>query len=336
MLFSGGNTVGGGSSNIVTGGANAVTSGFNVVAGGAENQITPTNNVNFNGYNTIAGGNQNTINPIAGRQGFNFIGGGFRNKANGSYSAVLAGADNTVSGTGSSIVSGGTNTLGVNGTNSIILGGNGMTLNGSESMVFLGGNLSSAFPATVTSNRTVFFGNVDMWLGNNNGTAQANASQLRFYSPTNAAVGSFPGVGQPFCGFRASAAMVADVLFNLPITDGLTGQALSTDGVGNLGWIQPLHTSEPLRQLRGQITGATGATVRGSGFTSARNAVGNYTITITSAYSNVGTPVATIAGTTPGFITVTNLGAGSFDVLTFNAAGTATDFNFTFMVDGPR
>ncbi len=336
QLFSGGNTVGGGSTNIVTGSPNSVTSGFNVIAGGAENLITPTNNVTANGYNAICGGNQNSIDPIAGRNGYNFIGAGFRNKARGAYAAVLAGADNTADGIGSSIVCGGKNAIGSGGSNSIVVGGNQLTVNSSETMAFLGGNLGNGFGATINTSRTAFFGNVNMWIGNNDGTAQSNASQLRFFSPTNATPGVFPAAGQHYIALRASTGMGADITYTLPVADGTAGQALSTNGAGTMSWIEPLHAAEPLRQLRGEIAGATGNTIRGAGFTSVRNAVGNYTITITSTYSNVGTPVATISGATPGFITVTNLGAGSFDVLTFNTAGTATDFNFTFMVDGPR
>jgi hypothetical protein len=94
---------------------------------------------------------------------------------------------------------------------------------------------------------------------------------------------------------------------------------------------------EQLRILRGVVNEA-GVIQKGTGFTAARNNVGNYTITITTPFSDVVTPVASIYDNGGGydFIKVQAFTTNSFRVEIRASNGALTDRLFCFIVVGPR
>jgi hypothetical protein len=90
--------------------------------------------------------------------------------------------------------------------------------------------------------------------------------------------------------------------------------------------------------LAGAVVGATGAisSAGTGGWTSARTAVGAYTITYDRAFKALGLPVA-LPGVTAGALSLkyTAVVAGSFSLQSFNTAGGANaDTDFTFIVVG--
>ena len=166
------------------------------------------------------------------------IGGGIRNTASGINATVGGGSTNTASGTSSTVGGGGSNTIA--GHYSAIPGGHGLTLdtNAAGSFGFLGGNITGAQGMSINAPDVAVFGNVDMWLANNNNSA----SELRFYEP-NPTAGSFPN-GTNFTAFRAQI-QTSDITYTLPATlpavqNGTTGDlgggALLTDATGALVW----------------------------------------------------------------------------------------------------
>jgi hypothetical protein len=86
------------------------------------------------------------------------------------------------------------------------------------------------------------------------------------------------------------------------------------------------------RIVRGGITGTTGAVAFGTGFTCVRNAVGDYTITFSTAFP--ATPA--VAGTATAWVmATTTLSATSWRVTVFNSTtGAALDRDFTFIAIG--
>ncbi len=107
----------------------------------------------------------------------------------------------------------------------------GLTLSGQGDFGF---NNGSGYPgnAIIAANGVAYLGNVDLWLGNTNNTA----STLYFYAPWNA-TGAFPSTDK-FVGFKAGT-VATSVIWTLPTADGSSGQALQTDGSGNLSWSVP-------------------------------------------------------------------------------------------------
>jgi hypothetical protein len=219
--------------------ATRVANGNNSVISGGENNTASGN------HTTIGGGNINTAGGSAST-----ISGGQNNTANGDFSAISGGTDNnasasmtTISGGSSNIASnllatvsgGGNNTAsgfystisgGVHNVSSAdytsILGGRGLTLSGSGSVGFLGNNTGSN-NMTVSATNTAVFGNVDMWLVNNDNTAH----ELRMYEAS--------GSGSNYTAFKAGS-QAANITYTLPAADGTNGQVLSTNGSGILSW----------------------------------------------------------------------------------------------------
>lgn len=113
--------------------------------------------------------------------------------------------------------------------------------------------------------------------------------------------------------------------------------ALSVNSItSTLGYTQPGTGGERIKILRGCVTGATAAITQGTGFSVVRNSVGNYTITFTSTFATPPSVVGALTSAATGFI-VTN-GVPAFNncvILTANAAGAATDINFSFIAVGP-
>lgn len=189
-------TIGGGVSNRIRYGADYATIGggtrnsinsdgdYGTIGGGFFNEIG-TSSI----YSTIGGGRYNVIYDSAE---YAVIGGGRSNllQAHSSYSAIGGGWGNSL-----------------DGENSVIPGGRGLTLNADRSFGFIangGGN-----DMTISESDVAVFGNVDLWLANNNGTA----SQLRFYEGTTG-TGNFPA-SSFYTSFEAPA-LGTDIEYILP------------------------------------------------------------------------------------------------------------------------
>ncbi len=97
----------------------------------------------------------------------------------------------------------------------------------------------------------------------------------------------------------------------------------------------------PLRIVRGSVTGATGAIVSGAGFTATRTGTGTYLIQFLTPYTNA-TSYMILAQPTTGygnlgsqlFINISSQAANQFNLETFDNAGAAADEDFVFFVIG--
>ncbi len=178
-----------------------VASGDNsIVSGGYANTASGL-------YSTVSGGANNTAS-----NGYSTVCSGYLNVTSGQYGVISGGAKNNIS-----------------NVYSAISGGYGLRLSGLGSWGFNGVN-GFADSAFISADRTAYFGNVDMWLGNTDGTAR----QLRFYE-AQTADGAFPATGTNFTAFKA-AAQTADITYTLPSTAPTAGQILSSDASGNMSW----------------------------------------------------------------------------------------------------
>ena len=198
-------------SSALSGYENNVTGSYSTVTGGFINQALSAN------YSTIDGGYENTINNGL----YTFIGGGYGNTVNKDYSAIMGGKQNTTSSTSqySSIGGGYTNTI--SGDYSAIPGGRNLKV-GTSSFGFNAGTSA----VDVSSSASIgYFGDVDLWLGNDDNTAR----KLKFYEPSTS--------GSTFTSFRAGV-QSANVEYILPAAIGSTDDALTLTnaGTGQLGW----------------------------------------------------------------------------------------------------
>jgi hypothetical protein len=227
---------------IVRADATQVASGYvSTIGGGERNTASSFYSTVSGGYNNTSNGSRSTIGG-GGNNGasgsYSTVGGGGSNGVSGGFSSIGGGSGNTVSGDMSTIAGGYGNSA--SGDYSAILGGRGLTLDASAdgSFGFLGNNSTGSTDMTISAANTAVFGNTDLWLGNNDGSTQADASQLRFYEP-NATTGAFPSGGtHNYAALRAPASLGANYVLTLPLDDGTaSGQVLSTDGAGVLSWI---------------------------------------------------------------------------------------------------
>jgi hypothetical protein len=86
----------------------------------------------------------------------------------------------------------------------------------------------------------------------------------------------------------------------------------------------------PRRIVTGEITGATAAITKGTGFTVSRTSAGVYAVTITVAFGAA--PVVLITTTNGAPSGYSALGTGSLNILTFNSSFAAADENFNFIL----
>ncbi|MGE3801842.1 MAG: beta strand repeat-containing protein, partial [Candidatus Kapaibacterium sp.] len=234
-----GSTVAGGTQNWATGYKSFVGGGdgnwadgsYSVVAGGNENFAYGWKNFIGGGdenetdfdYAVVAGGNEN----IAVADGA-FIGGGEHNFVGGGDGAIAGGYYNEAWGEFSA-VGGGVANVAYGGI-SAIPGGAGLTLGGDGSFGYLGRNFGDNNMTILDSNLAVF-GNVDLWLANNDTTAR----QLRFYEAESDS-GSFPS-GTNYTSFEAGD-QSEDINYILPTAGPVTnGQVLSSDTNGVMSWV---------------------------------------------------------------------------------------------------
>lgn len=197
-----------GYSSIVGGYLNYIRGAKSIIAGGETNRIDSAS------HSFIGSGSQNIVSaPSASIVGgdfdtvsgqFGFIGGGTNNKASGDRSVVGGGIYNIAAGA-TSVIPGGTN-LKV-GTGSF------------------GFNSGSVSQINVTSSPYIsFWGNVDMWLQNTDGTPR----KLKFFDPT----------GTNFTSFKANALGQggSDIDYELPASQGAALDVLANNGSGILYW----------------------------------------------------------------------------------------------------
>ena len=153
------------------------TAAFSTIGGGRSNLIESPTEV-YSGLpqvsGTIGAGRENIIRADAR---YSTIHGGYSNliDTNAWYATIAGGGLNTIdTGAGRSTIGGGyRNTL--RGVGSAIPGGFGLTLEGDGSFGFLANDGTNNM--TVSEPNIALFGNVNLWLANNNSTA----SQARFY-----------------------------------------------------------------------------------------------------------------------------------------------------------
>ncbi len=194
-------TVGGGQANVASATVSTVSGGVNNIASGSTS--------------FVGGGISNTAN-----NGSTVVGGGDTNLANGSVAAILGGGQNTASGHYSTIGAGRNNTT--NGYYNFVGGGFHNYANDSNSVVAGGywnqaGAKYSAILGGIAD--TIFAG--------------ANYSYL-FGINSNLTQDSTFMVDMPHVWFGTEAAG-----YEFPITDGTSGQALVTNGGGQVSWGTP-------------------------------------------------------------------------------------------------
>ena len=144
------------------------------------------------GYENSAGGWGSTVGAGLYNSSGGFaatVSGGENNNASANYSGILSGRNNAASGNYTSV-----------------LGGRGLTLSGNGSVGFLGNNNDGTRDMTVSAANTAVFGNVDMWLINNDNAAH----ELRLYEG---------GSGTNYTAFKAGA-QSADIVYTLPTSAG--------------------------------------------------------------------------------------------------------------------
>ncbi len=226
-------TVGGGDSNkaqasysTVGGGRfNEAQASYSTVGGGQENEAQEYSS-------TVGGGQENEAQGA-----YSTVGGGYNNQAQASFSTVGGGRDNQARGY-SSTVGGGRNNRA--DTASAIPGGRYLTV-GDNSFGFNGDNTTTPTQTDISAhNRTAYFGNVDLWIGNVDGLPR----ELRFYEGNNGNF-TYSGATAPlYVGFKAPQALAStrttSTLYTLP-TDfpSANGALLSSSTTGTLSWSTP-------------------------------------------------------------------------------------------------
>jgi len=210
---------------------------------------------------------------------------------------VRSSAGQVASGNNATISGGLNNTA--SGARTAIPGGSNLTLSGNDSFGFLGGQTSTK-AMSVSDVNTAVFGNVNLWLANNDNSAR----ELRFYGPNNT-TGAFPGTTK-YTGFKAPV-LSANLIYTLPTTDGNQDQALLTDGGASLSWGTPTlyqqkYPWNPIQTLTAASTiTATASLLRIQSTTGAISVTSTPTISWASATAgtqltllNVGTNTITL------------------------------------------
>lgn len=214
-----GGTIGGGIGNrvfgdygtIAGGEANATSRQHSTVGGGRYNDASALGAVVAGGFSDTASGN------------YSAVGGGLVNRAKGLYSTVAGGEANHADGHAAAVSGGSLNYA--EGSYSSIIGGQGLTLKGDRSFGFLANTAAVDRRMTVSASNVGVFGNVDLWIANND----TNSRQLRFYAP-NPAVGNFPGVGANYSSFQAGN-QGTNIEYILPTQAGGVGDMLGVSAV---------------------------------------------------------------------------------------------------------
>ena len=222
-------TIGGGEDNRIREGAthSAIIGGFRNDIGSNANYSTIggglTNNVKTTAdFSTIGGGQDNVIEVFATNS---TIGGGRSNSVGDSadYATIGGGRLNGILAHGDySTIGGGFGNV-IDGQNSVIPGGRGLRLEADRSFGFLSNSGSNGM--TISESDVAVFGNTNLWLANNTGTA----SQIRFYE-ANTGTGNFPS-SDFYTSFEAPALGVT-IEYILPgAKPTLVGQVLEVSAI---------------------------------------------------------------------------------------------------------
>ncbi|MCB9216806.1 MAG: tail fiber domain-containing protein [Candidatus Kapaibacterium sp.] len=224
-------TIGGGSTNSIQGTTNGtIGGGFgnqlfkatnSTIGGGNQNKIDSTTQIG-----TIGGGALHYIGGLAATSS-NVIAGGQQDSITNSTSATIAGGANNIidSSNSAAILGGSFNRITSGAIHSSILGGRGLVLGGQKSVGYHGNNGLGTTDITVANSNVAFFGNVDMWLGNN----RSQASKLIFFE-AQSGTGTFPGTTTFFSSFEAGN-QTDTIRYILPTTAGTAGDVLEIAGV---------------------------------------------------------------------------------------------------------
>jgi len=237
QALGGHSTIGGGEGHVTNGEFSLVGGGyrntagtnfeskFSTVGGGANNKAT--------GVGSFVGGGGNNTADFGGAPGNTASGaasvvvGGASNRATGEFGTVVGGYADSASGKYAFVANGEYNVA--SGDYASILGGSRLRL-GPRSVGYNGQTSTSMTTNISGSEQVAYFGDVNMWLGNVNGTAR----ELRFYEPNT----SFTYSGTNYSAFKAGT-QTANITYTLPTALGSGGSNyILTDasGSGTLSW----------------------------------------------------------------------------------------------------
>lgn len=211
--------IGGGIGNLVFGNygtlsggeSNATSREHSTVGGGRYNNASALGSVVAGGVSDTASGN------------YSAVGGGLANRAQGLYAFTGGGEVNHADGRAAAVAGGSLNNA--EGDYSAIIGGQGLTLKGHRSFGFLANSPAADRKMTINASNVGVFGNVDLWIVNNDTTAR----QIRFYAP-NPVAGAFPGVGANYSSFQAGN-QGTNIEYILPVQPGSVGDMLAVSAV---------------------------------------------------------------------------------------------------------
>ena len=229
-------SIGGGRQNDI-----GINDSYSVIGGGLVNRIAgntastviaggDTNNITTGAdHSTISGGGVNTIADTAT---YSVIGGGYANfiGAYTDYGLIAGGRYDTIESGGdhSAILGGLSNKIASGATVSTIAGGYGLTLSGSNSFGFHANAFFGNKDMEVDAGYTAVFGNVNLWLANNDSAAR----ELRFYEPFNSS-GAYPGPALARAYFTSfEAPLLNDTIkYILPATKGAAGDVMEISAI---------------------------------------------------------------------------------------------------------
>ena len=258
-------TIGGGESNSASeqhttiggGKSNASSKVYATIGGGESNSASEQHTTIGGGYShaasgkyaTISGGNDNhasgEASTVGGGEGNSSqydhatIAGGKNNRAFDEYAFVGGGEDNYAGiGVGGGLephatVSGGEKNRAY-GTASAIPGGRYLRL-GAYSFGYNGDDATTPTETNISSPQTAYFGNVDLWIGNVDGSAR----KIRFYEDNTSY--SY-GTNAHYTSFEAQD-MDANIEYKLPDSPPTTdGSLLTSTTDGTMEWKESLST----------------------------------------------------------------------------------------------
>lgn len=219
--------ISGGQFNTASAYAATVSGGMYNTAGGYAATVSGGRDNTANGdYSTISGGLTNVASGLRST-----ISGGTGHTASSDYATVSGGRSNTATANFATVSGGDGNNA--QGEHSVIVGGEGLTLNASadRSFGFLGGFVGPTDDMTISAPNTAVFGNVDLWLANNDNATR----ELRFYEAYNSS-GAFPNTAK-HVAFKSPAALTATQTYTLPVDyPASNGRVLASTTGGTLSW----------------------------------------------------------------------------------------------------
>ncbi len=248
-------TIGGGAGNVagglITGRTNdpyaTVGGGYNnqaraeysTVGGGRQNEAQAQ-------YSTVGGGRQNEAQEYSST-----VGGGYLNQAQAYSSTVGGGLDNeaqayssTVGGGAVNLAQGYYSTVGGGSNNraataSAIPGGGYLTV-GDNSFGFNGDSATTPTQTDISAhNRTAYFGNVDLWIGN----VDSLPRELRFYEASST---DYTYATRNYVGFKAPHTVTTTQVYTLPDPAPAASPVLSIltgNNAGVLNWTSVLQVA---------------------------------------------------------------------------------------------